>query len=97
MEDAPTPTAEDLRALLADIAAAHMPYGMYGPQTFPPDGCPLMDLPTEYLDWFWQRSFPKGKLGYLMEQCLLIKNAGLDRLFEPFRAAAGGRRRYPRR
>ena len=40
MEDAPTPTAEDLRALLADIAAAHMPYGMYGPQTFPPDHPP---------------------------------------------------------
>lgn len=97
MEDAPIPSAEDLRALLVDIAAAHMPYGMYGPQTFPPDGCPLMDLPTEYLDWFWQRGFPKGKLGYLMEQCLLIKNAGLDRLFEPFRTAAGGRRRYPRR
>lgn len=55
-----------------------------------------MDLPTEYLDWFWQHGWPKGKLGRLMEQTLLIKNSGLDRLFEPFRAAAGGRRKYPR-
>ena len=52
MQEAPIPTAEDLRALLAEIAAMHMPYGMYGPDNYPPEGCPLMDLPTEYLDWF---------------------------------------------
>ena len=56
-----------------------------------------MDLPTEYLDWFWQRGWPKGKLGRLMEQTLLIKNSGLDKLFDPFRAANGGRRKYPRK
>ena len=97
MEEAPMPTADDLRALLAEIAAMHMPYGMYGPSTYPPKGCPLMDLPAEYLDWFWQRGFPKGRLGELMEQCLLIKNAGLDKLFNPYRAANGGRRLYPRK
>jgi hypothetical protein len=32
-----------------------------------------------------------------MEQTLLIKNSGLDQLFEPFRAAAGGRRKFPRK
>ena len=94
MEDAPIPTADDLRELLGQIASMHMPYGMYGPAKFPPDGAPLMDLPTEYLDWFWQRGWPKGKLGRLMEQTLLIKNSGLDKLFEPYRRARGGRRRY---
>lgn len=97
MEDAPIPTADELQALLADIAAMHMPYGMYGPKSFPPDGCPLMDLPTEYLDWFWQRGWPKGKLGRLMEQCLLIKNAGFDTLFTPYRRQNGGRRKYPKK
>ena len=80
MEQAPIPTAEDLRQLLAEIATMNMPYGMYGPKNYPPDGCPLMDLPTEYLDWFWQRGWPKGKLGRLLEQTLLIKNSGLDNL-----------------
>lgn len=91
MEEITPPSAEDLRTLLAEIAAMHMPYGMYGPSKYPPHGCPLMDLPTEYLDWFWQRGWPKGKLGRLMEQTLLIKNSGLDALFNPFRAAQGGR------
>ena len=95
MKDAPIPSADDLRAMLAEIAAMHMPFGMYGPATYPPDGCPVMDLPNEYLDWFSQRDWPKGKLGRLMEQTLLIKNSGLDKLFDPFRAVAGGRRRYP--
>ena len=97
MQDAPIPSADELRALLAEIAAMHMPYGMYGPGNYPPDGCPLRDLPSEYLDWFWQRGWPKGKLGQLMEQTFLIKNSGLDSLFEPFRKAAGGRRKFPRR
>ncbi|MBE6435224.1 MAG: DUF3820 family protein [Akkermansia sp.] len=97
MQDAAIPSADDLRALLAEIAAMHMPYGMYGPANYPPEGCPLMDLPTEYLDWFWQRGWPKGKLGRLMEQTLLIKNSGLDALFEPFRRAQGGRRKFPRK
>ena len=97
MQDIPLPSADDLSALLAEIAAARMPYGMYGSKNFPPDGCPLSDLPTEYLDWFWQRGWPKGKLGQLMEQALLIKNSGLDRLFDPYRQANGGRRHFPRR
>ncbi len=95
MEEAPIPSADELRALLADIAACHMPFGMYGPDNYPPDGCPLMDLPAEYLDWFSQRGWPKGKLGRLMEQTFLIRCSGLDALFTPFRAANGGRRRFP--
>lgn len=97
MQEIPLPSAEELQALLGDIASATMPYGMYGPKTYPPKGCPLMDLPAEYLDWFQQKGWPKGKLGKLMEQTLLIKNSGLDRLFAPYRAAQGGRRHFPRK
>ncbi len=95
MEEAPIPSADELRALLAEIAGYRMPFGMYGPGNYPPEGCPLMDLPGEYLDWFAQRGWPKGKLGRLMEQTFLIKNSGLDSLFTPFRQANGGRRRFP--
>lgn len=85
------PGKEELAALLEQIAAVHMPFGKYGPAGFPPKGCPIMDIPVEYLTWFKERGFPKGKLGYLMEQCWLIRANGLDQLFEPFRKKNGGR------
>lgn len=94
MQDVPIPSADDLRALLEEIAVTNMPYGMFGPKKFPPKGCPLMDLPLEYLDWFSQRGWPAGNLGRLMEQTMLIRNSGFDKLFEPYRKALGGRRRY---
>ena len=97
MEEAQIPSGEDLRRLIEEISEMHMPFGMYGPAKFPPNGCPITDLPAEYLDWFSQRGWPKGKLGRLMEQTFLIKNCGLDKLFDPFRTARGGFRHYPRK
>ena len=97
MQEAPIPSADDLRALLAEIASTHMPYGMYGPANYPPSGCPLMDLRTEYLAWLWRRGWRTGELGRLMEQTLLLKNSGLDSIFEPFRKSQGGRRKFPRK
>lgn len=94
MNDSGIPDAEDLRKLVEEIAQAHIPFGMYGPAKYPPKGCPLMDVPQEYLAWFQAKGFPKGKLGRLMEQCLLLKGNGLDNLFDPFRKPmAAGRRR----
>lgn len=86
------PSAEDLRNMVEEIAGTHIPFGMYGPAKYPPKGYPLMDVPQEYLAWFQAKGFPKGKLGRLMEQCLLIRGSGLDALFDPFRQANGGRR-----
>ncbi len=97
MENVQPPGADDLRELLVQIAEMYMPFGMYGPAKFPPKGCPISDLPGEYLDWFAQRGWPKGKLGYLMQQTFLIKNSGLDHLFDPFREARGGFCKYPRK
>ncbi|MFT4175313.1 MAG: DUF3820 family protein [Luteolibacter sp.] len=82
---------DDFRNLLAEIGKARMPFGKFGPQFYPPAGVPLIDLPPEYLSWFKERGFPKGRLGELMEQVYEIKGVGMDALFDPIRAANGGR------
>lgn len=91
MDTPETPNGEALRQLVSQIAEVRMPFGKYGPAQFPPKGCPIMDIPVEYLTWFKERGFPKGKLGYLMEQCWLLRANGLDGLFDPFRSQNGGR------
>lgn len=68
-----------------------MPFGKYGIQAYPPAGVPIMDLPPEYLAWFQERGFPKGRLGELMAQVCEIKSVGMDAVFDPLRAANGGR------
>ena len=82
---------EDFRNLLEEIARVHMPFGKFGRKEYPPTGVPLMDLPIEYLAWFSERGFPKGRLGELMAQVWTIKSVGMDALFDPFRQARGGR------
>ena len=91
------PNGEDLRKLVEEIAAMHMPFGMYGPAKYPPKGCPLMDVPIEYLTWFKAKGLPKGKLGLLMEQCWFLRANGLDDLFNPFRQVRGGRTSHHKR
>jgi uncharacterized protein (DUF3820 family) len=91
---------EDFRNLLAEIGRARMPFGKFGIQAYPPAGVPVMDLPVEYLAWFKQRGFPKGRLGELMAVVYEVKEVGMDSLFDPLRAANGGRFRLrpsPRR
>ncbi|RYD36200.1 MAG: hypothetical protein EOP86_06620, partial [Verrucomicrobiaceae bacterium] len=58
---------QNLAEILQAIAVMHMPFGKYGPQHYPPNGLPLHQLPAEYLIWFRQKGFPKGKLGRLLE------------------------------
>ena len=82
---------EDFRNLLAEIARVRMPFGKFGPKEYPPSGVPVMDLPPEYLAWFKERGFPKGRLGELMEIVFEVKAAGVDCVFDPLRAMQGGR------
>jgi uncharacterized protein (DUF3820 family) len=84
---------EDFRNLLAEIGAAHMPFGRFGPADYPPSGVPIIDLPPEYLAWFKERGFPRGRLGELMAVVYEIKENGLDEVFAPLRTARGGRTR----
>jgi len=82
---------EDFRNLLGEIGDTRMPFGKFGSKTYPPRGVPIIDLPPEYLDWFKERGFPKGRLGELMAQVCEIKAVGMDSVFDPLRRAAGGR------
>jgi uncharacterized protein (DUF3820 family) len=82
---------EDFRNLLVEIGKTRMPFGKFGPKDYPPAGVPIMDLPPEYLCWFLERGFPKGRLGELMAQVCEIKSVGMDSVFAPLRQANGGR------
>ncbi len=82
---------EDFRNLLEEIGATRMPFGKFGIKAYPPAGVPIMDLPEEYLAWFKERGFPKGRLGELMAQVCEIKAVGMDQVFDPLRQAGNGR------
>jgi uncharacterized protein (DUF3820 family) len=82
---------EDFRNLLGEIGKTRMPFGKFGIKAYPPAGVPIIDLPVEYLVWFKDRGFPKGRLGELMAQVCEIKEVGMDSVFDPLRHAAGGR------
>lgn len=82
---------EDFRNLLIEIGQAWMPFGKFGPKDYPPRGVPIMDLPPEYLSWFKERGFPKGRLGELLESVCDLKEVGMDLVFEPMRKVNGGR------
>ena len=82
---------DDLRNLLEEIGGMHMPFGKFGPEDYPPRGVPIIDLPPEYLAWFKERGFPKGRLGELMSIVFEIKQSGADAVFQPIRTSNGGR------
>lgn len=82
---------EDFRNLLIEIGKTRIPFGKFGIKAYPPAGVPIMDLPEEYLFWFKERGFPKGRLGELMGHVCEIKSVGMDSVFDPVRHANGGR------
>ncbi|MFD2157981.1 DUF3820 family protein [Rubritalea tangerina] len=82
---------EDFRNLLVEISKTWMPFGKFGPKDYPPRGVPIIDLPPEYLAWFSERGFPKGRLGELLQAVHEIKEVGMDMVFEPIRQVNGGR------
>lgn len=63
---------------LIDLVRIEMPYGKY-------QGKLLCDLPVSYLEWFNRNSFPKGKLGVLLEMMYEIKLNGLEHLLTPLK------------
>lgn len=76
---------ENLAETLEAFANTHMPFGKYGPQHYPPRGLPLYQLPAEYLMWFKQQGFPKGKLGGLLEALCDIHYTGAEAILAPLR------------
>lgn len=76
---------QNLAEILQSIATQHMPFGKYGPQHYPPKGLPLHQLPAEYLLWFRQKGFPKGRLGRLLEILCEIHTTGSHEILAPLR------------
>lgn len=83
--------SENFKNLLIEIGQTSIPFGKFGIKTYPPRGVPIMDLPVEYLCWFLERGYPKGRLGELMAQACEIKLVGMDSVFDPIRRINGGR------
>ncbi len=77
--------AARMQADLEAIGKMHMPFGKFGTQHFPPHGVPIYDLPAEYLGWFAQKGFPKGRLGELLKIVHHMKADGSDSAFDVFR------------
>ena len=89
---------EEIAEILADLEHYRMPFGRFGPEHFPPKGVPLYDLPVEYLMYFEKNgSFPKGKLGRMMEFVYAVKMDGAEAIFAPLRRRAGDSRRLTKR
>lgn len=76
---------QNMAEILQAIATQHMPFGKYGPQHYPPNGLLLHQLPAEYLLWFRQKGFPKGKLGRLLEILCEIHTTGAHEILARLR------------
>ncbi|UCE68404.1 MAG: DUF3820 family protein [Flavobacteriaceae bacterium] len=68
----------DQRMALVELSRYQMPFGKY-------KGEYLLSLPLEYLLWFRQRGFPRGRLGEQMQLMLEIKENGLEGLLHRIR------------
>jgi len=63
---------------LFKLARYRMPFGKY-------KGFLLVDLPEDYVLWFYNKGMPEGELGLLLTQLYEIKVNGLEYLFEPLK------------
>lgn len=59
--------------LLIELKSYIMPFGKY-------KGSKLVNLPMHYLEWFYSKGFPDGKLGMLLHTLYEIKLNGLEYL-----------------
>ena len=62
--------------ILIELVNTRMPFGKY-------KGTLVNRLPENYLIWFRQQGFPKGKLGVLLETMYEIRLNGLEDLLKP--------------
>lgn len=64
--------------ILLQLVTMRMPFGRY-------KNTILCDLPVSYLEWFYRKGFPAGKLGILLQTMYEIKLNGLEDLLKPLR------------
>ncbi|WP_326985108.1 DUF3820 family protein [Chryseobacterium sp. MYb264] len=67
--------------ILNEICVVKMPFGKY-------QGTVLADLPISYLEWFYRKGMPPGKLGMQLSTIYEIKLNGLMDLLTPIRGGA---------
>lgn len=65
-------------SLLTDLVKVKMPFGKYKDRL-------LCDLPVSYLEWFYKKGFPAGRLGVLLQTAYEIKLNGLEYLLKPLK------------
>jgi uncharacterized protein (DUF3820 family) len=64
--------------ILLQLVTMKMPFGRFKDRL-------LCQLPVSYLEWFYRKGFPPGKLGILLGTMYEIKLNGLDYLLEPLK------------
>ncbi|AKD03650.1 DUF3820 domain-containing protein [Pontibacter korlensis] len=64
--------------ILQELVQHRMPFGKY-------KGTLLCDLPISYLEWFYGKGLPPGKLGMQLATIYEIKVNGLDYLLAPLK------------
>ena len=64
--------------LLIQLVTMKMPFGRFKDRL-------LCHLPVSYLEWFYRKGFPPGKLGVLLQTIYEIKLNGLEYLLEPIK------------
>ena len=73
----PTEAGPDSEILL-QLVTMKMPFGRFKDRL-------LYQLPVSYLEWFYRKGFPPGKLGVLLGTMYEIKLNGLEYLLEPLK------------
>lgn len=66
------------KEILLKLVSMKMPFGKYR-------GRLLCDLPVSYLEWFYSKGFPEGKMGILLGTLYEIKINGLEYLLQPLK------------
>ncbi len=64
--------------MLIELVRMRMPFGKYRNHI-------LCDLPESYLEWFYRKGFPPGRIGMLLSALYEIKLNGLEYLLKPIR------------
>ena len=64
--------------ILIELVRTPMPFGKY-------KGYMICELPEPYLVWYYNKGFPKGKLGILLHTMYEIRHNGLESLLKPLK------------
>ncbi|MHC2990964.1 hypothetical protein OB13_04960 [Pontibacter sp. HJ8] len=79
-----TEPAQPDSSLLTELVKTRMPFGKYKDTI-------LCNLPVSYLEWFYSKGFPPGRLGMQLATLYEIRLNGLEYLLEPIKRQARNR------